>query len=86
MHGLLTRAECPAEHQDTAGSKAANRAKGAALRSKIGVAMQRYAGPGRITAKRVLATLTRRPLPSVRTAQEHLRAIRAKDWKLPEAE
>ena len=55
----------------------ANREAGAALRAEIRAVMEAHVGPDRLTAKRVLEKLSRRPLPSVRRVQEHMRAIDA---------
>jgi hypothetical protein len=57
--------------------RAAQKAQGAALRAEIRNAMVTYADPRPMTAKRILARISRIPLPSVRSVQAHMTAIRA---------
>ena len=55
---------------------ATNRNAGALLRAEIRTAMELYTGTKPMTAKRVLALMTRRPLPTVRSVQRHMMIIR----------
>jgi hypothetical protein len=54
---------------------ATNQVAGALLRAEIRTAMGLYRGAKPMTAKRVLALMTRRPLPTVRSVQRHMSII-----------
>jgi hypothetical protein len=54
---------------------ATNQVAGALLRAEIRTAMDLYKGEKPMTAKRVLALMTRRPLPTVRSVQRHMAII-----------
>lgn len=60
-----------------AAQTARNRESGAALRAQIRTAMATYTGSERLTARRMRVQLLRTPAPSIRTIQQHMRAIRA---------
>jgi hypothetical protein len=53
------------------------RQESAALRSEIQSLMAAHPGPERLTAKRICELLGRRPAPSIRTIQDHMREINA---------
>jgi hypothetical protein len=61
-----------------AAQAAANRMAASELRDEIRAVMLAHQGTERLTAKRVLAKLTRGPLPSIRTIQEHMQIIRSR--------
>jgi hypothetical protein len=60
-----------------AAQNASKREAGMALRAEIRAVMVAHPGAPQLTAKRVLALLTRKPSPSVRRIQEHMQAINA---------
>ena len=56
---------------------ARNKAAGSALRAEIRAAMVSATEPEMVTAKGIRNRLSRVPLPSLRTIQGHMKAIRA---------
>lgn len=60
-----------------AAQAAANKEAAAVLREEIRVVMVTHVGPDRLTAKRVIGKLSRRPLPSIRSVHQHMQAINA---------
>lgn len=56
---------------------ARNRSLSQALRQEIRAVMARSAGLERLTGALVLTRLARRPLPSLRSVQEHMKEINA---------